>query len=120
MEPDIEKENPVMTAKEMTVALRDNTKALNRVSDRTRNIVVALLVVLLVFCYSVKVKHDGEVNNCRRGNELRTQIDTKFDSIAKFIEDSTPPDRITEASKNFLDLLKGNLPVRDCGEVGWL
>lgn len=117
-----ETNNPVMTAREMTDALVDNTKALNRVSNRSRNNLIVLLVVVLVFGYGFYAKHNTEVRSCNSGNEVRAQINDKFASIADLIEQQTLAikDSISDNTQEFLILLNKNFPVRDCGDIGWL
>lgn len=112
--------DPIKVAKDLTDALEENTKELTKVRKRYRYSMALILLLILIFGFAVKSKHDSEISNCRRGNDLRSQVDQKFGSIADFIKVNTPAERFSDTTQAFLDLLNSNFPTRNCGDVGWL
>lgn len=99
---------------DLTVAVGDNTRALNRVKRRYRYLVAALLVVGMMF----KFNYDGIVSRCNTGNELRAQIDEKFESVAEGIVDTGIA--ITPEVQQVIDDLQAPLVPRQCDDIDWL
>lgn len=117
---DLERRTTALEAAEsLSHSLDDNTEALNRVRRRYRLTMVLLALVAGTLFSVIKVNYDGEVKRCQAGNELRVEIDDKWDAISTFLE-ANATDGITEAEREFLGLLEENLEPRDCSEINWL
>lgn len=106
-------------AERLSHALDENTEALERVRRKYRWVMALVAVVAFTLLTVTKFNYDGNVSRCEGGNELRVEIDEKWDAISEFIE-ANSTDGISEAEREFLDLLTENLEPRNCNSINWL
>lgn len=106
-------------ADHLTEALEQNTRALDRVRRKYRLTLALLAAVALTLALVIKFNHDSNVNRCESGNELRAEIDIKFQSISEALE-ITIDGELSQAEQDFIDLLADELPPRDCSNIGWI
>lgn len=109
---------PQQSADNLSRSLDENTAALGRVQKRYRLVVALIVAVALTLGIAIKFNYDGNVQRCESGNELRADIDYKFDSITEYLETLGVGDEPDEVA--FLELLSGDLEQRDCSEINWL
>ena len=109
------KPSAVEAAENLTDSLDENTEALHRVTNRYRwnTVLTALLVLSLLFIG--KVHYDGAVKRCEAVNEVRTEIDGKWQAVSKFIEDSGMAEGA--GGEAFLTLLEEDLLQPDCSSI---
>lgn len=113
------REAAMAAADHLAEAVEENTEALDRVRKKYRVTLAFLAVVALTLAMTIKFNYDGNVSRCESGNELRSEIDTKFQSISTGLRIAVGPD-LTTAEEEFLDLLDDQLPPRDCSDINWL
>lgn len=106
-------------ADELAHSLDENTTALNRVRRRYRLTMALIVLVAATLFLEVKFNYDGNVSQCKNANYLRDQIDSKWDAITLFLEESRSYDDDPEG-KAFLTLLSQDLARQDCSEIDWL
>lgn len=104
---------------ELVHAVDENTNVLRRVKRRYRLAISLVLAIALVFGLSVKFNYDGAVGRCEAANELRTEIDEKFQSVADSII-SINEGPISPETQLVIDVLSSDLEPRDCSTVDWL
>lgn len=111
------KRSPQETADILSRALKENTSALNSLRKRYRWFVFVFIMSVGALGYTAWSDHVEEIQRCESGNELRHDIDVKFqsisDALSQFVVD--PDENIQE----FLELLGSPLPPRDCSDIGW-
>lgn len=100
-------------ADHLAEAVEENTEALNRVRRRYWLTFVAVALVAVTLMFSIKVNYDGNISRCETGNQLRQEIDAKFDRVAEALEKLTEGE-ITQNEREFFSILESNLEPRDC------
>lgn len=105
-------------AEHLSESLDANTDALDRVKIRYRITLVSLIIVAVTLALSIKFNYDGTVNRCEGGNELRREIDTKFESIAESLIENGAGKRPEEVK--ILATISQDLEQRDCSNINWL
>lgn len=109
---------PQEAAERLANSLDDNTDALNGVRRRYRLTLALIVAVALTVVVAVKFNHDGNISRCESGNELREEIDNKWDAISTYLSDDlgvgdTPNEQV------FLDLLSQDFDKQDCSDTKW-
>lgn len=110
--------SPQEAAEQLARSLDKNTAALGRIQRRYRLVVALIATVALTLGVAIKFNYDGNVARCESGNELREDIDAKWDAITDFLEErgsGEGPD-----GERFLMLLSQDLEKRDCSAINWL
>lgn len=103
---------------ENTDALRGVQTRLNKVQTRSQRTLKLLVAIVLLIGGVLKVNYDGIVDRCDSGNELRSQIDEKFqglgDAAAAAGFGSSPEEQ------EILVEIEQDLTPRDCEGINWL
>jgi hypothetical protein len=70
----------------------------------------------------VKFNYDGTVSRCETSNEIREEIDGKWQAITDFLiaSNSGPDDPLTPPEAEFAALLSDDLTRVDCSDINWL
>lgn len=82
--------------------------------------VALVAVVVLTFGFVVKSNRDADINTCKETNEVRHQLDSKWDGVSDFLGHlgiGNDPDEGEE--REFLALLKEDLEQTDCSKIGY-
>lgn len=111
---------PQESAEFLADSLNNNTTALNRVRNRNRIVMALVALVAVALLVVVKFNYDGNVSRCESGNELRTEENAKWDSVAAFLQPAMAANGLDEEEESFLILLSTDLELRDCSDVNWL
>lgn len=123
------REAALKAADHLAEALEENTKAMaestsamaaleDRVTRRTRFVVVVLVAVVLTMGLVVKFNYDGNVRRCESGNELREEIDSRFQSVADSLIEAGVGG--TPEEDALLIILSADLDPRDCSGINFL
>lgn len=113
-----ERRTPQQAAERLAASLDENTQALSRIQKRYRLVLVLVAVVALTLGAALKFNYDGNVDRCKSGNELRVDIDKKWDAIVAYLDEAGTDER--PGGPEFLALLDENLEQRDCSDINLL
>lgn len=105
------------TANQLSQSLKENTTALNSLRRRYRWVAGVLILSLALFGYEIKSHRDSDISTCREANEIRHDLNDRFQAIADNLEEFGIGG--TDQERKFLDLLSLDLDYKDCSEVGW-
>lgn len=116
------REAALKAADHLAEALEENTAAMaaleSRVTRRTRFVVGVLVAVVLTMGLVVKFNYDGNVRRCESGNELREEIDSRFQSVADSLIEAGVGG--TPEEDALLIILSADLEPRDCSGINFL
>lgn len=106
--------------KDNTDSIQDNTDQIKILATRHRRQRVVIVMLIVTLLTVMKFNYDGNVARCRSGNELREEIDDKWQAVSDFLEVPISADGTDPDEKKFLLILSDNLEQRDCSNINWL
>jgi hypothetical protein len=109
---------PQESAEHLAEALDNNTTALNKVKNRYRWMLAYIVIASLVVGMAFKFNYDSNVDRCEAGNELRVELNEKFQKLSIPLIAAGVGD--TTSGRELLITLEEDLEPRDCTDINWL
>lgn len=109
---------PQESADHLADALDENTTALNRLKRRYRLTLLFIAALFMAFGFTLKFNYDGNVGRCQTGNELRAEINEKFQKLTVPLDAGGVGD--TPQGQELLITLREDLTPNDCSSINWL
>lgn len=109
---------PQESADRLANALNGFTGALNKVKRRSLYTLLSVVVLALSLVVALKFNYDGNVGRCESGNDLRIELNEKFQNLANILIATGVGD--TPEGQEVITIFEGDFVTRDCSNINWL